>query len=75
MVANSNAMNEVAPGAKISYSLAPWELGCVIGIGVTGVLFVVILILSIMRVRDEKKNPDKYAVKKKAQKEKTDGSV
>lgn len=66
MVANSNAMNGVAPGAKISYSLAPWEVGCVIGIGVTGILFAAVIVLSVMRVRDEKRNPDKYAIKKKA---------
>lgn len=66
MVANSNAMNGVAPGAKIIYSFAPWEVGCAIGIGVTGVLFATVIVLSVMRVRDEKRNPDKYATKKKA---------
>ena len=66
MVANSNAMNGVAPGAKITYSFAPWEVGCAIGIGVTGVLFATVIVLSVMRVRDEKRNPDKYATKKKA---------
>ena len=64
MVANSNAMNGVAPGSKISYSLAPWEVGCAVAIAVTGVLFVGVIILSIMRVRDEKRNPDRYQTKK-----------
>lgn len=66
MVVNSNAMNGVAPGAKISYSLAPWEMGCAVAVGVTGILFIIVIAMSAMRVRDEKRNPDKYKTGKRA---------
>lgn len=60
MVANSNAMNDMAPGSTIRYSLAPWETGCAVAIVVTGLLFAAVVVLSILRVRDEKRHPDKY---------------
>ena len=65
-VVNSNAMNGIAPGSKISYSLAPWEKGCVAAIAVTGVLFAGVVVMSILRARDEKKNPQNYQTKKNA---------
>ena len=60
MVANSNAVNGMAPGSSITYSLAPWETGCAVAIAVTGLLFVAVILLSVLRVRDEKRNPDRY---------------
>ena len=60
MVANSNAMNGVAPGSTITYSLAPWEMGCAAAIVITALLFAAVLVLSIRRARDEKRNPSKY---------------
>lgn len=55
MVANSNAMNDIAPGAKISYSLAPWEKGCAAAIVITGLLFAGVIVLSVLKVRGEKR--------------------
>ena len=60
MVANSNAMNGMAPGSTITYSLAPWEMGCAVAIVITGLLFAAVVVLSILRVRDEKRHPEKY---------------
>ncbi len=60
MVANSNAMNGVAPGSTITYSLAPWEMGCAAAIVITAQLFAAVIVLSIRRARDEKRNPGKY---------------
>ena len=60
MVANSNAMNGMAPGSTITYSLAPWEMGCAVAIVVTGLLFAAVIVLSVLRVRDEKRHPDLY---------------
>ena len=61
MVANSNAMNGVAPGTEIHYSLAPWEMGCAVGIGVTGLLFAAAIVGSVLRARDEKRRPELYS--------------
>ena len=55
MVANSNAMNDIAPGAEISYSLAPWEKGCAVAIVITGLLFAGVIVLSVLKVRGEKR--------------------
>lgn len=60
MVANSNAMNGVAPGTVISYTLAPWEVGCNIGIGVTAALLVAAIAMTVYKTKDEKKHPDRY---------------
>lgn len=54
MVANSNAMNHVAPGTSISYTLAPWELGCYIAIVVTAILFLLAVGVTIYKVKKEK---------------------
>lgn len=60
MVANSNGMNGIAPGAKISYIPAPWEIGCWIGNVAAGLLFAIMLVISIWRVKDKKKHPENY---------------
>ena len=60
MVANSNAMNGMAPGSTITYSLAPWEMGCAAAVVITSLLFAAVVVLSILRVRDEKRNPALY---------------
>lgn len=60
MVVHSNAMNGVAAGSRISYSLAPWEVGCVIAVSASGILFIIALVLSVRRVLDEKKHPEQY---------------
>lgn len=61
MVANSNAMDGMAPGSRITYSLAPWEMGCAAAVTVTGLFFALVILLSVLRVRDEKRHPERYA--------------
>lgn len=59
-VAHSNAMSFIAPGSKISYTLAPWELALLlIGIFI-GLLVAGGVVWIVLRIRDEKKNPSKY---------------
>ena len=60
MVVNSNAMNGIAAGSKIQYSLAPWQVGLVIAICVTSLLFIAALIGTICKVQDKKKHPELY---------------
>ena len=59
-VAHSNAMNGVAPGSTISYGLAPWAIGLLIGNIVIYGLIIGGIVWIILRARDAKKNPDKY---------------
>ena len=54
MVANSNAMNDVAPGATIKYSLAPWEAGCLAADIITGGLLVFVTAVTIVKAKKEK---------------------
>ena len=60
MVANSNAMNGIAAGSEIHYSLAPWQVGNMIFIVVTAVLFLAAIGMTVYKVQDKKKNPEKY---------------
>ncbi len=59
-VANSNAMNGIAPGSLITYGLAPWQIGLLIVDIVVGVSILISILYIIYRARDEKKNPEKY---------------
>jgi beta-glucosidase len=47
-------MNHVAPGTSISYTLAPWELGCYIAIVVTAILFLLAVGVTIYKFKKEK---------------------
>ena len=60
MVANSNAMNGIASGTVISYTLAPWEKGYMILDGLAAVFFLWVIVMIIYRSKDKKKNPDRY---------------
>lgn len=53
------------PGSTINYSLVPWEMGCAVAIAITGLLFAAV-VLSILRVRDEKRHPDEDQSKRSA---------
>ncbi|WP_262348159.1 glycoside hydrolase family 3 C-terminal domain-containing protein [Cellulosimicrobium cellulans] len=50
-VANSNAMNGLAPGATVSYTPPAWVLGQVIGTAVLGLLVAAGVLLLVRRVR------------------------
>ena len=59
-VVNSNAMQGAAPGAIITYAMSPWAVGLLIGDIVIGLLIVAGAVWIVLRVRDSKKNPEKY---------------
>lgn len=60
MVANSNAINGIAAGSTIKYSLAPWQVGQVVGICVTGLLFLLAIVMTVLRSKDKKRHPELY---------------
>ena len=60
MVANSNAMNGIASGSKITYSLAPWQIGQVIAISIASILSLTAISVTIYKSKDKKKHPEKY---------------
>lgn len=59
-VAHSNAMNGVAPGAKITYGLAPWAIVLLIANILVGLLVIGGVVWIVLRAIDEKKNPENY---------------
>ena len=59
-VVNSNAMQGAAPGAIVTYAMSPWAVGLLIGDIVIGLLIVAGAVWIVLRVRDSKKNPEKY---------------
>lgn len=56
-VANSNAMNGIAPGASLEYHMAGWELGVLLGTILLAVLIVVGLVWVVIRVRRHRARP------------------
>lgn len=72
-VANSNAMQGVAPGGMVKTEMSPWMFA-IIGVDVVAVLFLALGIFWIVkRAQDEKANPDKYKPSiKKSRKKKAD---
>lgn len=60
MVANSNAMNGIASGSKITYSLAPWQVGQVVAILIASVLLLAAIATTIYKSKDKKKHPENY---------------
>lgn len=59
-VANSAAMNDIAPGSIIKYTLAPWAIGLVVAWVIVGLTLITMTVLTVLRFRDSKNNPDKY---------------
>jgi len=56
-VANSNAVNGMATGATLTYHMAGWEIGVLIGTIVLALLAVAGLIWMIVRVRRHRARP------------------
>lgn len=62
--ANSNLMQDVAPGAVMSYSVSPWKVGVWI-FNIVVLSFSVFMVITMLyRSRDEKENPEKYKIAK-----------
>ena len=64
-LANSNAVNDIPPGSIVSKTLAPWQIGLIIGWVVVGLLIAGGIVWIVLRVLDEKKHPEKYKRKEK----------
>ncbi len=62
-VANSSAMQGVAPGSTVSYDMSPWRIGLITGDVVIGCVVAGVVAWIVLRAFDEKKNPDKYKTK------------
>ena len=60
MVANSNAMNGIASGSKITYSLAPWQIGQIVAISIASVLLLAAIMMTVYKSKDKKKHPENY---------------
>ena len=56
----SNAMNGIASGSRIQYSLAPWQVGAYIAIAVAALLFLAAIAATVYKVQDKKKHPELY---------------
>lgn len=54
-VANSNAMNKVAPGSKFVYHAAPWQILLYIVSAVLVLIAAALIVLNILKVRKQKK--------------------
>ncbi len=61
---NSNAMNGIAPGSIISYSLAPWESVLIAANVIVYVLIAGVAVCIVLRGLDSKKHPENYKQKK-----------
>lgn len=61
---NSNAMNGIAPGSIISYTLAPWQICLIIASVIIYAAAVTIIVLTVLRLLDSRKHPENYKSKK-----------
>ena len=60
-VANSNMMQGVAPRSITKFETSPWVYWLVAGDVIVALAVLVMAIVTIRRVKDEKKNPEKYS--------------
>ncbi len=58
--ANSNLTQGAVPGAIIYYDMSPWAICFMIGDIIVGLLVIGGVVWIVIRVLDEKKNPEKY---------------
>lgn len=58
--ANSSLTEGVAPGGVITHTLAPWQIGLIIGDIIAAALVIGGVIWIIQRKKDENRHPDKY---------------
>ncbi len=57
---NSNMMQGMAPGAYAYYDMSPWAICFMIGDIIVGLLVIGGIVWIVLRLLDEKKNPEKY---------------
>lgn len=70
-VANSNAMQGVAPGAVVKVHMSPWQIGLYIADAVIALLLAGGIYWMVWRTKDAKANPERYKSKKNRKQKKT----
>jgi beta-glucosidase len=60
VVVNSNAYNNVPPGAYAYYDISPWKVSLITADVIVGVICLAAVALVLFRQRDEKRHPEKY---------------
>lgn len=59
-IANSRAMNDVAPGTTITYTTSPWKIGLWISNIATAALILIMAFVMVRRTNDAKAHPENY---------------
>ena len=60
-IANSRAMDGIAPGTTITYTTSPWRIGLRAFDIAVAVFAVAMVVVMVLRTRDAKAHPEKYA--------------
>lgn len=60
MIANSNAMQGVAPGSVVYYTMSPWAICLLVANIVIDAFVLVMIVLIVLRALDAKKRPENY---------------
>lgn len=60
VTANSNIMQNAAPGAIVSYKMSPWMIGLIIADVLIFGFIIVMGVFVVLRITDTQKHPEKY---------------
>ena len=63
-IANSRAMNGIAPGTTISYKTSPWKIGLAIFDTLVGIFAVAMIVYMVIRSKRAKEHPEEFAAPK-----------
>lgn len=64
-IANSRAMNGLAPGTVITYKTSPWKIWLAAGDTIIGLFIVIMIVVMVRRTKDSKAHPELYKPLKK----------
>lgn len=67
-IANSRAMDGLAPGTVVTYATSPWRIGLMIGDILVGVFVVIMVVVMVSRTKHAKAHPELYRVPEKTNK-------
>jgi beta-glucosidase len=67
-IANSRAMDGIAPGTIITYKTSPWKIGLAAANVVVYSFIIFMIVVMVRRTRDSKKHPENYKQSIKASK-------
>lgn len=59
-IANSRAMDGLAPGSRVTYRTSPWVIWLTAADIAVGLFAVIMIVVMILRTRDAKAHPEKY---------------